>query len=164
VDLRLRFFIRRREVFGHAGRLKAGDLPAVVGDALIDACVAEAAVQRATVICAVHLRERGDDGGMLADEFDLDVGDIKRRDGEGVGAHAVKLLRLGDDLTAGGDAQVVVRQQVIHRVDIIREGSLLPLRLKRFDLVAHGARAAVGPGVQWQSDERHCKPQQKSAH
>lgn len=115
---------------------EAGDLPGAVGKALVDAGVSKAAGEGLAIHRARDLRERIYDG-HLADELDLDVGNIKLGEGDGAALHAVQLLGFGDDLAVGGGAEEVVGKQLVHGGNVVAELGLAPLVLERFNLPAH---------------------------
>lgn len=87
--------------------LEVGDLPDAGGEALIDPGIEEFALDVRSVVAAVDIDTRGDDGDG-ADNLDFLVADIELGDVEAVVAGPVELHGLGVDLTGPGDADVVV--------------------------------------------------------
>ena len=76
---------------------------------------------------------------MLPTSLILGLGDIELGDDELAVAHAIELLGLGEDLAGGGDAEVVVGEELVHGGNVVGEGGLLPFVLERDDLGAFGA-------------------------
>ena len=114
-----------RDVVGHVRRFKAGDLPSVVGDALIDPCIAEAASRGRPSLVPSTCASEVTMAACWLISLIATVRDVKRVDGEVVGAHKSGLLRLGDDLPVGGDAKVILREQTLRYLDVVGEGGLL---------------------------------------
>lgn len=113
--------------------LEVGDLPGAVGEALIDTGVAVGAVELLSVGCSLDLGEGGDDGDV-ADELDFEFGDIQPGKDELAVSHVVELLGFGEDFSGGGDAEVVVGEELVHGGDVVGKGGGLPLFLEFDDL------------------------------
>ena len=116
------------------GDFKVGDLPAVVGQVLIDAGVAIAAVQGTVIVETLDVSQRGDDR-YLTTELDVEVGEVEAGDGDSAGAHTVELLGLGEDVAVGSDAEIVVGEELVHGDDVVRKLGSAPLVLECDDLV-----------------------------
>lgn len=113
--------------------LEVGDLPGAVGEALIDAGVAVGTLQLLAVGGALNLGQGGDDGDV-ADELDFELGGIEAGEDKLAVSHVVELLRFGEDLSGGGDAEVVVGEELVHGGDVVGKGGGLPLFLEFDDL------------------------------
>ena len=120
------------EVGGDARGFEVGDLPEAAGEPLVDASVAELAVEGFAVGGAFELCAGGDDGD-LADELDFEVGGFEAGDDEAACAHVVELLGLVPLLFEGLDLvvhEVLVLADVRDALGTVgRRGLLAPDRL-----------------------------------
>ena len=123
---------------GWAGRdasgFEVGDLPAPGGHPLVDAGVAEGPVDHGSVIGADDCCARGDNGNR-ADHLDLDIGEVHAADDQGAIFGAVELHGFGVDLAGPGDADVILRQQLIHGSGIAANSGGPPLLFEVGDLL-----------------------------
>lgn len=113
--------------------LEVGDLPGAVGEALVDAGVAVGSLELLSVGGALDMGEGGDDGDV-ADELDFELGGIETGEDKLAVSHVVELLSFGEDFAGGGDAEVVVGEELVHGGDVVGEGGRLPLFLEFDDL------------------------------
>jgi len=59
----------------------------------------------------------------------------------------IELLGLGEDFTAGGDPEIILREQLIHDRDIVGEDGLLPFSLEGDDLGAFDVLLLAVPAI-----------------
>jgi len=135
--------------------LKVRDLPGPAGQVLVNAGVTETSVEANTIACPSGPCQRVHNGD-LADKLDFDVGKLKAGKGKRPGAHPVELLRFGQHVAAGANAEVVVRKQLVHRRDIVIELRGAPLLFKRQDLFA-GLALVMGFGRDRRQGQQHDK-------
>jgi len=130
-----------------AGDFEVGDLPRAAGKVLVDTRVAIVAVDGVVVRGGLHVGQRGDDGDGAFD-FDVDVGGFVAGENELSGAHAVDLLRLGEDVAVPHDAEVIGREELFHSGGIVAYLRGAPLAFEGEDLVAGFVLAVWREGVQ----------------
>ena len=138
---------------GGGSDLEVSDLPGAVGEALVDAGVTVGSLKLLSVGGSFDVCEGGDDGDV-ADELDFKLGDVELREGELAVSHVVELLRFGEDFSGGGDAEVVVGEELVHGGDVVGQGGGLPLFLEFDDLFPLQMFALVARMRRLRRDER----------
>src|SRR5665213_2774516 len=84
---------------------------------------------------AFDLGEAGHDR-YVANQLDLEFGGIEPGDDELAVAHVVELLCLGEDFAGGGDAEIVVGEELVHGRNVVSQCCCAPLILELDDLLA----------------------------
>jgi hypothetical protein len=129
----------------HTAGFKAHNLP-LPQTPVVDASIAVVSADIALPVRAFKIGLRSDDSRIAVDA-DLEIGEIKLADLDGPCPALGQSRRLRFNRAVGADADIVVRQQMVHLADVIGDDCLPPLHFQGFDFLVGGVVLVMGQRI-----------------
>lgn len=129
----------------HPAGFEAYNLP-LPQTPVVDASIAVVPADIALPVSAFKIGLRSDDRRISVDA-DLEIGEIELADLDGPGPALRQSCRLRFNRAVGADADIVVRQQMIHLADVIGDDGLPPLHFQGLDFLMGGVVLVTGQRI-----------------